>query len=298
MGFPSERKIVVGLGEILWDMLPEGKQLGGAPANFAYHADRLGERGIAASRIGKDELGGEILARLSELKLDLSGIQIDEKAPTGTVKVQLGPGGQPSYTIVEGVAWDRLEWTPGWEQLAQRTDAVCFGSLAQRSEVSRRTIHSFLRACRPEAVRIFDINLRGDFYSKEVLQESLQLSRIAKLNDEELPKVGALLGLTGEGEVGLAKALRTRFELDLVCVTRGARGSLLVARDEVSEHPGFQVVVADTVGSGDAFVAAVAHHFMRGASLERINEAANKLGAFVASRRGATPEIPAGNLKH
>lgn len=286
------RKTVVGLGEILWDLLPQGKQLGGAPANFAYHAAQLGERGVAASRVGEDPLGAEILGRIAALGLDPGFLQRDPSHPTGTVAVEIGPGGQPSYTIIENVAWDRLEFSPAWQALAAETDAVCFGSLAQRGDLARAAIQSFLQALRPEAVPIFDINLRGSFYSAELIGQGLGLAKIAKLNDEELPVVAGLLGLKSSGEIDLARELLDLRQLELVCVTRGARGSLLVSRGGVSEHPGYPAQVADTIGAGDAFVAAMAHHWLRGSELGRVNEAANRLGAFVASQPGATPPIP------
>ncbi len=282
---------MVGLGEILWDLLPSGRQLGGAPANFAFHAAQLGNLGVAASRVGTDDLGNDILDRLGSLGLSAEFIQRDPVHPTGTVKVEIGSGGQPRYTIVENVAWDHLEWTPELEQLAARTNAVCFGSLAQRAPDSRKTILRFLSACRPDALRIFDINLRGEFFTPEIIESGLSVSRIAKMNDEELPRVAEIVGAKGMGEESLARELIRRFGLKLVCVTRGARGSLLASAGEISVHPGFQVSVADTVGSGDAFVAAVAHHYLRGAPLEKINQAANRLGAWVATQLGATPRM-------
>jgi len=281
--------LVVGLGEVLWDLFPEGKQLGGAPANFAYITTLLGDRGIIASRVGDDALGNEIQQRLGTLGLESSYLQLDSARPTGTVRVRVDQDGQPRFEITDMVAWDFLESTPAWESLAQQADAICFGSLAQRSPASRETIHKFLGAARPGTARIFDVNLRQAFYSAKVLSESLKLADIAKLNAEELPHVVELLGIPHHGEQLSAERLRFAYGLKLVCVTRGAHGSLLVSESERHEHPGFRVQVADTVGAGDAFTAALVHHFLRGASLAAMNEAANRIGAWVSSHVGATP---------
>ena len=281
--------LVVGLGEVLWDLFPEGKQLGGAPANFAYITNLLGDRGIIASRVGHDALGSEIQERLGTLGLEASYLQSDSARPTGTVRVRVDQDGQARFEITDMVAWDFLEWTPAWESLAQQADAICFGSLAQRSPASRETIHKFLGAARPGTARIFDVNLRQAFYSAKVLSESLKFADIAKLNAEELPRVVELLGIPHHGEQPSAERLRFAYGLKLVCVTRGAQGSLLVSEFERHEHPGFRVQVADTVGAGDAFTAALVHHFLRGAGLAAMNEAANRIGAWVASCVGATP---------
>jgi len=281
--------LVVGLGEVLWDLFPEGKQLGGAPANFAYITNLLGDRGIIASRVGDDALGNEIQQKLGTLGLESSYLQSDSARPTGTVRVRVDQDGQARFEITDMVAWDFLEWTPAWESLAQQADAICFGSLAQRSPASRETIHKFLGAARPGTARIFDVNLRQAFYSAKVLSESLKFADIAKLNAEELPRVVELLGIPHHGEQPSAERLRFAYGLKLVCVTRGAQGSLLVSESERHEHPGFRVQVADTVGAGDAFTAALVHHFLRGAGLAAMNEAANRIGAWVASCVGATP---------
>ena len=281
--------LVVGLGEVLWDLFPEGKQLGGAPANFAYITNLLGDRGIIASRVGHDALGDEIQQRLGTLGLESSYLQLDSARPTGTVRVRVDQDGQARFEITDMVAWDFLEWTPAWESLAQQADAICFGSLAQRSPASRETIHKFLGAARPGTARIFDVNLRQAFYSAKALSESLKFADIAKLNAEELPRVVELLGIPHHGEQPSAERLRFAYGLKLVCVTRGAQGSLLVSEFERHEHPGFRVQVADTVGAGDAFTAALVHHFLRGAGLAAMNEAANRIGAWVASCVGATP---------
>lgn len=293
----SKRYIVIGLGELLWDLFPAGKQLGGAPANFAYIASLLGDKGIPASRLGRDSLGADAIRRLGELGLSTEFIQKDTDHPTGTVKVEVDRTGQPRFEISESVAWDFLEWTPRWQKLAEQADAVCFGSLAQRSEHSRATIRRFLLALRKSAVRVFDVNLRQNFYSVQVLAESLKLATIVKLNHEELPKIISLFELETSTEEDSARQLLSH-EVKLVCVTRGNGGSLLVSADERSEHPGFKVKVADTVGAGDAFTAALVHGYLRGTSLAQISETANRIGAWVASQSGATPSLKPDGLAH
>ena len=287
----SEGKyIVVGLGELLWDILPTGEQrLGGAPANFAYMTTVLGDCGVVASRIGDDHLGYEAVDRLEQANVNITQVQHDAAHPTGTARVQLDYDGKPAYTIVENVAWDYFELILDWQELAAQADAVCFGSLAQRSPQSRDTIRRFLKATRGEALIVFDVNLRGPFYSAEVLSESLRLSNIVKLNDEELRIVAELFNLGGGRDEDYARRLLEYNNLQMVCVTRGDRGSLLVTESASVEHPGIKVDVADTIGAGDAFSAALVHHHLRGASLERISDAANRLAASVATHAGATP---------
>lgn len=293
----SQRHTIVGLGEVLWDQLPGGRQLGGAPANFAYFANLFGNRGVVASRVGNDELGREAFASLRRLGTGAEYLQRDPDHPTGTVQVQVDAAGQPQFQIARPVAWDFLQWTAEWKQLAEEADAVCFGSLAQRSPASRQTILQFLRATRPETLRVFDVNLRPPFYSEQVLAESLPLAHIIKLNHDELPVMSRLLGATFDSERAAAEALLHRAGAKLVCVTRGRCGSLLVSRQGVVEHPGFRVPVADTVGAGDAFTATLVHYHLRGASPPEMNEAANRVGAWVASQMGATPVPAKGNLQ-
>jgi fructokinase len=292
----GKKYIVVGLGELLWDLLPAGKQLGGAPANFAYITSLLGDKGIPASRLGEDALGAAALQRLRELGLSTEYIQKDAGHPTGTVQVEVDSAGQPRFEISESVAWDFLQWTRQWQTLAQQADAVCFGSLAQRGENSRATIRTFVLASRPDAVRVFDVNLRQNFYSAHVLSESMRLAMLVKLNHEELPRIMRLFELEHHSEEDSARRLMSLHDLKLVCVTRGNGGSLLISADECSEHPGFKVKVADTVGAGDAFTAALVHGYLRGTSLAQINDNANRVGAWVASHSGATPAPKAGGM--
>ncbi len=290
-------RIVVGLGELLWDMLPAGKKLGGAPANFAYISNLLGDRGVVASRVGDDELGHEAVSCVKKLGGETDEIQTDRIHPTGKVEVLIDKDGQAKFDIKQSVAWDFLEWSSEWHALAKRCDAVCFGSLAQRSRQSRETIQSFLQAAFKSAVCVFDVNLRQGDHTAELLSASMRIAHIVKLNHEELPIVTKLCGFESADERSAAKWLQEKFGLRLVCVTRGARGSLMIGENEAIEHPGFEVKVADTVGAGDAFTAALVHHFLRGASLAEMSEAANQWGSWVASQVGAMPVPDAARLQ-
>lgn len=291
------KKRVVGLGELLWDLLPGGASLGGAPANFAYITSVMGELGIVASRVGKDQRGSEALRHMRELGLEINRVQVDSSHATGTVNVELDAWGQPRYEIANPVAWDFLEWTPEWDKLAAEADAVCFGSLAQRSMQSRTTIQQFLHATPSTTVKVYDVNLRQSYYSPEVLSTSMKLADIVKLNHEELPKIMELNKLPHRDDLSSAWYLLEAYELKLVCVTRGDRGSLLIAKNGSSEHPGFRVKVADTIGSGDAFTAGLVHQYLQGAALDRMNDVANRVGAWVASEVGSMPALKGGALE-
>ena len=293
----GHRHKVVGLGEILWDMLPDGKQLGGAPANFAYISTLLGNEGIVASRVGCDSLGNEAVGQLAALGVTTEFVERDTVHPTGTVPVQVDHAGQPTFEIAEGVAWDFLEWTPHWQELAERVDAICFGSLAQRAATSRATIRQFLGAARKEAVRVFDVNLRQAFFSREVLSDSMKFADIVKLNHEELPRIMQLFGLEHRDEIASADALMELHHLKLICVTRGCRGSLLINSQGLNEHPGYRIQVADAIGAGDAFTAGLVHEYLRGSSLSEMNEIANRVGAWVASQVGAMPSPGDGGIR-
>jgi fructokinase len=287
----SERFSIVSLGEVLWDLLPAGPQLGGAPANFVCHACALGAEARLVSRVGDDDLGREIIARLDALGLGTDCISVDARHATGTVGVELETG-QPRYVIHENVAWDFIEATPPALAAVRAADAVCFGTLAQRSEPSRSAIRALVSASAPDALRVCDINLRQHFYSHELLAESLALANVLKLNDAELPVLAALFGLTGDTRAQLA-ALAGRFALRLIVLTRGAHGSVLFDGTNWSEHSGIAVEVKDTIGAGDSFTAATVLGFLAGWPLDRINAFANEVAAFVCSQSGATPLLPA-----
>jgi fructokinase len=290
-------RTVVGLGELLWDMFPTGKKLGGAPANFAYISSLLGDRGVVASRVGNDDLGRDAVSRVKALGGETAEIQTDSIHPTGTVEVSIDNEGQAKFEIKKSVAWDFLEWTPRWSSLAKRCDAVYFGSLAQRSPQSREAIHSFIQEAFKSAVCVFDVNLRQGYHTAELLSAAMRIAHVVKLNHEELPVVTKLSGFESPDEKSAAKWLQEKFHLRLVCVTRGARGSLMIGENDSVEHPGFEVKVADTVGAGDAFTAALVHHFLRGASLAEMSEAANQWGSWVASQVGAMPVPDAARLE-
>jgi fructokinase len=289
---------ILGIGELLWDILPAGPQLGGAPANYTVMAGRLGSHAVVLSRIGRDELGERALEVLAPFPVDCGQLQVDPMQPTGAVTVELADG-QPSYVIHQPAAWDCFEPTEAWLAQAALADAVCFGSLGQRSEHSRRTIHALVRATRPDCQRIFDVNLRAPFYTGEIVRDSLQLASVMKMNDAEVPLVLVLLGLPAEASLrgGAERLLEVYPNLELVAITRGGEGSLLVGRSEWNEHAGIPIQVADTIGAGDAFTAAMTHYLLKGAPLKMLNEAGNRWGGFVASQSGAMPAIPPETLR-
>lgn len=288
---------MVGLGEVLWDILPCGKVLGGAPANFAYMTNVLGDRGVVASRIGTDGLGCEASRAMQRLGLDTSYLQTDNQHATGMAIVSLDNAGQPNFTITGPAAWDFLQSTAEWKELSSRADVVCFGSLAQRSTTSAATIESFLQNTQAKTLRIFDVNLRQSFYNKDLLRKSFQHAHIVKLNEKELQQVSSLFNLGTGTEETLAKRLLDEYGLRLVCVTRGARGSLLVSAAQTVEHGGFSVKITDAIGAGDAFTACLAHYYLQGNSLESISEIANRFASWVATQTGATPAINPGQLQ-
>lgn len=287
---------VVGLGEIVWDLLPSGRQLGGAPANFAYCAHLLGDRAVVASRIGDDERGTEIRESLLAAGITDQFLQVDPVHPTGTVQVQVDAAGQPTFQIMSPAAWDFMESTDTWTALAHSADAVCFGSLAQRTAESRRTILNFLDATPREALRIFDANLRQNFYSAEIIRESVKRANVLKLNHDEVSRIGESLAVNASEGFSFCEEVLRKFDLQLICITRGANGSLLCDPENAHEHPGFQIQVKDTVGAGDAFTAALVHGHLRGHSLAEMNDSANRLGAWIASCAGAMPPIPESGL--
>ena len=294
----KEPHLILGIGELLWDILPEGPRLGGAPANFGVMTGRLGNHSAILSRIGRDDFGREAVHRLDPLPADTSYLQIDPLHETGRVTVSFNDG-QPAYTIHQPAAWDSMELSDDWIKLAERADAICFGSLAQRSIESRQTIQTLAAQTSSRCIRIFDVNLRAPFYSSEIIQESLELATVFKMNDAEVPLVLSLLGMPPEDDATVeslrksAERLLMEFPtLNLVAITCGGLGSLLVTREEWHQHPGFPVKVVDTIGAGDAFTAAITHYLLRGAELPVLNEAGNRWGSWVASQSGAMPALP------
>lgn len=281
----------IGIGEVVWDLFPSYKRLGGAPYNYAFHCAQLSARAKIISGIGRDDLGLKIKDAAAFAKLDISCLQESAPASTGVVKVSLNAAMKPSYEICADRAWDYLEFLPELSSLALTTDAVCFGTLGQRSEKSRKTIQMFVKACPDSALKIFDINLRQNFFSKSLIEDSLHLSNILKLSDEELPVLTGMFGLSGSIQTQLQQ-LRRHFELRLIAYTRGPAGSLLLSEDALSEHAGCAGEVVDTVGAGDSFTATLSMGLLWEWPLDRINEYANRVATFVCSQNGATPVLP------
>ncbi len=282
-------KIIVGLGEILWDVFPDRKILGGAPANFAYHISQFGFNGYALSAVGDDLLGREIIASLEEKNLNYLIETTDY--PTGTVQVTLSGAGIPKYEIFENVAWDNIPFTNRTENLAKSTAAVSFGSLAQRNIVSRETIRKFLQAVPPDCLKIFDINLRQHFYSEDIIHESLQLSDVLKINDEEVKVVANLYGWEGMDEQGICLRLQEQYSLHIVILTKGTDGSFVFHKKGQSFQPTPRIHVADTVGAGDSFTAAFVAAFLNGWEIAESHRFAVEVSAYVCQQHGAMPKL-------
>tara|TARA_B100000676_G_C17905251_1_gene746903 strand:- start:58 stop:996 length:939 start_codon:yes stop_codon:yes gene_type:complete len=279
--------LVVGLGEILWDVFPDGAKFGGAPANFAVHCAALGADVSMVSAVGQDQLGDRAIEGLRSRNVSTDFVQQPD-FPTGTVDVQVDLGGHASYVFAPNTAWDNLVFTDELRAQAERTDVVCFGSLGQRSPSSRMTICKFVEATRKDALRIFDVNLRQNFYSDEVIRLSLEISNVLKLNDEEVDTVRR-----GDGsQIERLKDVREKFELQLVALTRGEDGAVLITESEVIECAGVPTEVVDTVGAGDAFTAALAMGLFGDVPLRKIGPRASELASYVCSQKGATPELP------
>lgn len=294
-------KYVIGLGEALFDCLPTGRKLGGAPANFAYHVSQFGFDSCAISAIGNDELGQEIIDTFDKVGLHYCLPKVDY--PTGTVQVTLNEQGIPQYEIKLGVAWDNIPLTPELTDLANHAQAVCFGSLAQRSEVSRATIQTFLESTPQDTLKVFDINLRQRWYNREVIETSLQHCNILKINDEELDIVApmllsvttdpaSLIAADQEKAVRVCRALIELYELKMLILTCGTNGSYVITKDKCSFIDTPKVEVADTVGAGDSFTATFIAKILGGATIEQAHEMAVKVSAFVCTQSGAMPKLP------
>jgi fructokinase len=278
---------------VLWDVFPDGEHFGGAPANVAVHAAALGAQAAMVSAVGRDAHGDAALERLAAVGVNCDAVARLADHPTGVVHVSVDGAGMPSYDIAEGSAWDCLQWTALVERAAARADAICFGTLAQRSAVSRATIQRAVAATGAHAWRLLDVNLRQSYYDAGVLTGSLELANVVKLNQEELPVVAGLCGIGRGPPVGQLRALCERFELKLAVLTRGPAGSLIVSRTGVWGAVAPRTTIADTVGAGDAFTAAFLVGILAGRSLDKVNERANAVAAYVCSQPGATPPIPA-----
>jgi len=274
------KQYVVGIGEALWDVLPSEKKLGGAPANFAYHAGRLGYDAIAISAIGQDALGDELLEKLNQKKLEYLMPRVDY--PTGTVQVTVDEKGIPSYEIKQHVAWDYIPYTSEMDAIARECKAVCFGSLAQRNRESRTTIARFLDTVSEDCLKVFDINLRQQFYTRDIIEESLHRCNILKINDEELDIIGPMLFKDKQ-------QLIRDYQLLMLVLTCGTEGSYIFTPDDESFLPTPKVDVVDTVGAGDSFTGAFVASLLSGKSIREAHQAAVEVSAFVCTQAGAMP---------
>ena len=283
-------KFVIGIGEALWDMLPEGKKLGGAPANFAYHACQFGLEGMAVSAIGQDSLGEEIVEALEAHHLPYHLDRVEY--PTGTVQVTLDQQGVPQYEIKTNVAWDNIPYTKELAALAADCKAVCFGSLAQRNAVSRESIGLFLQAVPEDCLKVFDINLRQDFYNREVLEESFRRCDILKINDEELVVISRMFELPGLSLEEKCRSLIKTYNLQMLILTCGVNGSYVFYEGGMSFLDTPKVTVADTVGAGDSFTGAFVGSLLNGKTVPEAHETAVKVSAYVCTQSGAMPEVP------
>lgn len=285
---PIKKYTVIGMGEVLWDLLPDGKILGGAPVNFAYHAMQLGAVGVAVSSVGDDELGREIMDSVNSKGVE-NCIAVNTH-PTGTVGVILKDG-KPDYTIYENVAWDFIELTPEAIQIIQQADAICFGTLAQRSAVSHKAILKALKLVPENCLKVYDINLRQKYYSKELISESLSIANVFKINDDEIEIFKQLFELEGS-ETEVCRKIIEKYSLVYLALTKGENGSYLFHNDEVSFLPTPKVVVQDTIGAGDSFTSALVMGILNKQPLNEIHAKAVEISAFVCTQKGATPLLP------
>lgn len=284
------KRLVVGLGEVLWDMLPEGRKIGGAPVNFAYHAGQFGIDTMAVSAIGNDKLGEDTISEMNGKHLN--HIFPSVPYPTGSVQVSLDEKGVPAYDIKENVAWDNIPFTNEIESVARSCRAVCFGSLAQRNAVSRNTIRKFIESTPSGCIRIFDINLRQNFYTSNVIHDSLELCNILKINDEEIMLVSRMFNYDSSNIENVCRTIMEDFSLEMVILTCGTKGSYIFTKDDVSFMPTPKVNVADTVGAGDSFTGSFCAAILRGLPVAEAHKKAVEVSAYVCTQNGAMPEIP------
>jgi fructokinase len=289
----NARPVIAGIGEVLWDIYPDAAHFGGAPANFACHAASLGAEVWMVSAVGADELGDRALDSLRHRGVECASVTRDPEHATGRVLVTLDATGQATYEFAADTAWDHLAWSDQLASLARRCDAVCFGTLGQRSPISRDTIRRFVQATPRAALKIFDVNLRQQFYDAEIIESSLKIASALKLNGEELPVVAEVCGIDARTPRDMLMVLMSRYELRLAAVTCGHDGALLLAAGEETKCPAVPTTVVDTVGAGDAFTATLVSDFLRGLPLAKINRHANAVASFVCSQPGATSPLPA-----
>lgn len=288
----NARPVIVGIGEVLWDVYPDAAHFGGAPANFACHAASLGAEAWMVSAVGTDEFGDQALDSLRQRGVECGCVSRDRMHATGRVMVTLDAASQASYEIAADTAWDHLPWSDELASLAGRCDVVCFGTLGQRSPTSRDTIRRFVETTPRAALRVFDVNLRQRFYDSATIEASLEIASALKLNGEELPLVAELCGIGARARLEMLRELVGRYELRLAALTCGSEGALLLAGGEESKCPAVPAAVVDTVGAGDAFTAALVFDFLRGLPLPEINRHANAVASFICSQPGATAPLP------
>ncbi|WP_163337565.1 PfkB family carbohydrate kinase [Desulfopila sp. IMCC35008] len=287
----SGKPIIAGIGEVLWDVLEQSEELGGAPVNFAYHAGALGAEAYAISCIGDDRRGKAAIEELKKRQVSTEHITELPGATTGYVLASVDEAGVASYEFPDDVAWDRLQIADKTRTLAGKLNAVCFGSLGQRSQVSQRVIQDYVGNLPGDSLKVFDLNIRQNFYTEEIIRTSLQLADVLKLNDDEIIVLAEMFDLRGDQEARM-RLLVERFALRLGVLTRGEKGSLLVSKDEVSEHGGYSSKVVDTIGAGDSFTAVTVLGLLKGYSIDDINEHANRVASYVCSCQGAMPPLP------
>lgn len=284
---------IVGIGEVLWDIFPDGPRFGGAPANYACSIGALGKTSALVrmvSAVGDDDLGRQAIERMTAMGVNVSAIEVNQR-PTGQVNVCLDDAGVASYVFAENSAWDDLKWGDNLAKVATDCDAVCFGTLGQRSDRSRETIQRFVKATPESALRVFDVNLRPPFVNEDVIRQSLSLANVLKLNDDELPVLAAMCGAEGT-EIEILGQLAEHFHLRLVALTRGARGAAICCDGQISDRPGKAVAVVDTVGAGDAFTAAMTLGLLRGQDIDTVNQHAIATASYVCCKPGATVSFP------
>lgn len=291
-----DRPIIVGLGEVLWDVYPDIAHFGGAPANFACHSAALGAEAYIISRVGNDELGQRAKKILEQKSVITELLQIDHDRPTGTVQVTINEVGHPDYQFANDTAWDCLKWNNDVHALARKCDAVCFGTLGQRSLESRETIRRFVHSTNKNCYRVLDVNLRQNFYDAESLEESFRLASFVKLNDQELIVVCDLLGITYAGEQDAIICLADLFSVRTVALTKGENGSILFHNRTFDIVTPPEIIAIDTVGAGDAFTAALVLGFLKNEPITSIHQRASRIASFVCTQRGATPALPAEEL--
>ena len=282
---------IAGIGELLWDVLPDAEQLGGAPINFAYHVSALGAEAVAISTIGSDNRGEKALKELQNRGVNTSYISVLDQFDTGYVTARVDGKGVATYAFPDDVAWDHLAINPAAQQCAAKLKAICFGTLAQRSESSRSSIQQYLGTTSEKTLKVYDLNLRQNFYNREIIENSLKMCTVLKLNDDELTVISSLFLLNG-AEYEQMESLRKHFDLELVILTKGSNGSILITKDDISRHQGIDTEVVDTIGGGDSFTAAVVTGLLRNKTLDEINEKANRLAAYVCGQPGAMPPVP------